>query len=89
MNRTKRLNTSSKYKGVSFYKLFGKWRAQIKLDGMIKNLGYFTNEKEAAATYNEAALDLFGEHVFLNEISSDEEDKEEDEAEDETDEVQT
>ena len=54
-----------------------------------KPLLLIINEKEAAAKYNESALDLFGEHAFLNEISSDEEYEYEYEDEDETDDVQT
>ena len=87
MNRTKRENTSSRYKGVSFSKHANKWCARIVLNGKGKHLGYFTNEKQAAETYNEFALEHFGEHSCLNEISSDESDAEE-EAEDETDDVQ-
>ena len=64
MNRTKQANTSSKYKGVCFHKQRKKWNAQIMLDGKRKHIGLFTNEKEAAAKYNEAALDLFGTHAF-------------------------
>ena len=74
----KRENTSSKYRGVSFNKQGNKWLAQIRLDGNIKRLGLFTNEKKAAAKYNETALELFDEHACLNEISSDESDAEED-----------
>ena len=92
MNRTKQANTSSKYKGVCFRKKENKWVANIMLNGRRKHIGYFTNEKHAAGKYNEAAIDLFGEHAFLNEISSDEEDEEayefeeeEEEEEEETD----
>ncbi len=53
-----------------------------------KHLGDFTSEKEAAATYNEVAIEHFGEHACLNEISSDDEDEYEYEDEDETDDVQ-
>ena len=68
MNRMKRQNTSSKYKGVSFLKRENKWVANIMLNGRRKHIGYFTNEKEAGRKYNEAAIDLFGVHAFLNEI---------------------
>ena len=55
---TQRENTSkdkkgftSKYTGVSFYKITGKWISHIKIDGKVKHLGYFTNEKEASRVY--------------------------------------
>ena len=79
MNRTKRQNVSSKYKGVSFRKRDNDWHARIMIDGKMKSLGSFVDEKHAAARYNEAAIDLFGEHALINEISSDEEDEEEEE----------
>ena len=44
----------------------------------MKSLGSFADEKHAAAKYNEAAIELFGEHVCLNEISSDDEAEETD-----------
>ena len=83
MNRTKQANTSSKYKGVCFRKRENKWVAKIGRDGETKYLGLFTTEKEAAARYNEAAIDLFGEHALINEISSDEEEYEFEEEEEE------
>ena len=81
MNRAKRENTTSKYKGVCFRKRENKWVVNIGCDGERKYLGLFTNAKQAAARYNEAAIDLFGEHALINEISSDEEDEEEEEEE--------
>ena len=84
MNRSIQQNTGSKYKGVCIKKQTNKWVSQIMLAGKRKHLGYFTNEKEAGRKYNEAALEHFGEHALLNEISSDEEEEEEEE-EEETD----
>ena len=72
MNQTKRLNTSSKHKGVSFNKQLHKWHAYANIDGTRKHLGYFSSEKEAGAKYNEYALEHFGEYALLNKISSDE-----------------
>jgi hypothetical protein len=45
---------SSKYKGVSWHKTKNKWHTQIKLDGKLKHLGYFTDEYEAHLTYQKA-----------------------------------
>ena len=84
MNKTKRQNTSSRFKGVMFCKRDNNWRVRIMLDGKMKSLGSFADEKHAAARYNEAAIDLFGEHALINEISSDEEDEEEEEETDDT-----
>jgi hypothetical protein len=55
-NATKRKGTSSEYKGVSWNKLNGKWMCHIRINGIKKYLGSFTNEIEAAKQYNEAAL---------------------------------
>ena len=78
MNKSIQQNGRSKYKGVCIMKTTNKWKAQIRLGGQCKHLGYYTNEKEAAAKYNEAAIEHFGEHALFNEISSDEEEEDED-----------
>ena len=72
MNSKKHISATSKYKGVSYYKSYSKWRASISVDRKHKCLGYFANEKEAAASYNKAAVEHFGEYACLNEISDDE-----------------
>ena len=72
MNQRKQQHTSSPYKGVSFNKRKNKWHAYIKINGTRKHLWFFLREKEAAAKYNEAAIELFGEYAYLNEISDDE-----------------
>lgn len=66
-NRVKQKgNTSSQYKGVSWNKNIGKWQSYIYHQGSRKHLGYFTKEIDAAATYNRAAVVLFGEFATLN-----------------------
>ena len=45
----------SKFVGVSWNKDRKKWKAEIKIDGKIKTLGYFHDEKEAACKYDEQA----------------------------------
>ena len=50
-NQNKRKNCSSQYKGVSWHKRDSKWFAQIRIDGKLKHLGYFTNEEEAYECY--------------------------------------
>ena len=55
---TQRFNTSktegkgtSKYKGVSWYKKYNKWIAQITIDRKRINLGYFNCELAASLAY--------------------------------------
>lgn len=69
MNTRSRKNSSSKYKGVSWYTKIGKWAAQIEKNSKVHRLGYFTCEKEAALVYNEKALEIFGEYAYLNKVS--------------------
>ncbi len=82
MNMEKRQNLTSKYKGVSFCNTKHRWRASIMLNGSKKHLGYLRTEKEAAAKYNNAASELFGDYALLNEISSDESDNETEDVDD-------
>jgi len=60
-NRKKHRNNTSGYKGVYFNKAAGKWRARIKINGKNKSLGYFHTKEEAAAAYEAAAKEAFGE----------------------------
>jgi hypothetical protein len=48
-NKNKFKNCSSKYKGVSWDR--NKWKAQIRINGKTKHLGYFDNEEEAYLAY--------------------------------------
>lgn len=66
MNFSKRLNTSSIFKGVCFYANLNKYRCRIKYNKKEINLGYFRTETEAAIRYNEMAINLFGEFALLN-----------------------
>lgn len=60
--------TTSVYKGVSWTS--NKWAARIGANGIRKYLGLFENEEEAAAAYNKAALEIYGEFACLNKILS-------------------
>lgn len=59
---------SSRYKGVDWYKRLKLWRARIRANGKSLHLGFFATEEEGAYAYNIAALEVFGEFAYLNEI---------------------
>lgn len=56
----------SGFKGVSFDKCRSKWSAKIKIDGVGKNLGRFTEASDAARAYDLAAFDAWGRECYLN-----------------------
>jgi hypothetical protein len=64
-------NHSSKFRGVSWYSPSEKWRAQIKVMGVKKSIGYFVNESDAALAYNQSAKSNFGEFAVLNDVQPD------------------
>jgi len=63
-----RKNTSSTYKGVSFCKnkKSKQWRAYIKIENKLVQLGYHDTEELAAAAYDTKALEHFGSKAVLN-----------------------
>ena len=65
-NQRKQTGTSSQFKGVYWHKAANKWHAQIGQDGKKHNLGYFSDEKDAARAYDAAARERFGEYAQLN-----------------------
>lgn len=66
MNSKKRINSSSKYKGVGWHKLRKKYRARIRLNGIQYHLGLFDSDIDAAKAYDNKAKELFGEFAKLN-----------------------
>lgn len=53
MNKRKKKNCSSKYRGVSFYKATGKWMASVAIgNGKQKYLGLHDTELEAVKAYD-------------------------------------
>jgi hypothetical protein len=61
-------NNSTGYKGVSFCKTTGKWKATIGKSTNRFYLGVFNSPQEAAHAYNKAAIELHGEFAVLNPI---------------------
>ena len=47
-NQTKPRNNTSGFIGVDFHKRSGKWRARIRIDGKLRDLGYFGTAEQAA-----------------------------------------
>jgi len=70
--RNQRLSSgnTSGVKGVSWYKLRSKWRAQIKIDGKTIHLGLFDSLEEATTVRQAKAAELFGVFVNSCEITS-------------------
>jgi hypothetical protein len=61
-------NSSSQYKGVTFFKRDGNWQAKICPKGKTIHLGYYSQESEAALAYNYAAKHYFGDFAKFNEV---------------------
>ena len=65
-NLRSRINTSSIYKGVYWDKGKHKWRARLGINGKMKHIGDFKDERQAALAYNRMAAIYFGEFARLN-----------------------
>lgn len=63
-----RTDASSPFRGVSYDRGSGKWRASIEVDGQSINLGHFKIESEAALAYNKAAKKHFGNLAYQNQV---------------------
>lgn len=60
-----RPNKVSQYRGVSFNNEIGlvcPWRAQLRVNGHSRQLGYYASEEEAHLVYEKAAKELWGEY---------------------------
>jgi hypothetical protein len=60
---------SSKFKGVTWGKRKGMWRAQINSSLGYRDLGYFSEETAAAQAYDTEAVRIYGEFARPNHIS--------------------
>lgn len=67
-NRQKGAGLSSRFKGVTWNKALGAWKAQIQFAGEHYNLGIFSTEERAARAYNSAARHYFGKAARINAI---------------------
>lgn len=57
---------ASRFKGVSWYGRYGKWKVAFNHDGKTHFVGYFTDEVAAARAYDAAILPLAGEFARPN-----------------------
>ncbi len=65
-NQKPRTGCTSKYKGVRWQKHCKKFRAGIRHNGKIYDLGYFKDEIKAAKAYDKIAKKLFAQFAYLN-----------------------
>jgi hypothetical protein len=68
-NQQLSIRNTSGFKGVHWSSTAEKWQTIITVNGEVLNLGYFSDKKDAAQAYNEAATKHFGEFAALNQIS--------------------
>lgn len=68
-NRVKKTPTTSRFKGVAKHNQTGLWEAYIRVQRTKKHLGLFVTETDAAAAYNVAAREVFGDHAYLNDMA--------------------
>ena len=57
---------TGKYKGVSYTKKTGRWRATCSFGGKQKHLGYYDSAKEAAIAYDNYVLEECGGDCYMN-----------------------
>lgn len=65
-NRALLSRNTSGFRGVSWFKPHGLWRARIKVNGSEKDLGYFKDINDAARAYDDAARKYHGDFANLN-----------------------
>ena len=63
-NKKIQCNNTSGFKGVSWYA--NKWVARIRINGVKTHLGRFDKIEDAAAAYEKAAIQYFGEFARIN-----------------------
>jgi hypothetical protein len=65
-NRSKRFNSKSDFRGVSYNNRDKNWAAKIWVDGKNLHLGTFSNDIDAAKAYDEAAAFYYKQFANLN-----------------------
>ena len=66
-NQKLSIRNTSKYRGVSYYRRYGNWRACItNNEKKLVFLGYFKTAEEAARRYDEESKKIHGEFGILN-----------------------
>lgn len=69
-NQRMRVDNTSGFKGVSWYKRHGKWRARIMVKRKALHLGLFINKIDAALAYDRAAIKELGPYAKTNQSLS-------------------
>lgn len=64
--RAFKATTTSKFRGVHWNRDSRKWRASIRVDGVLTDLGLFTDEEEAAHAYDRATCKARGRAAPVN-----------------------
>lgn len=64
-NRGPRKGTSSKFKGVRWYKQSGLWCSKVTVNGRDVHVGYFYSESQAAVAYDTVMRTLYPDCEFL------------------------
>ena len=65
-NQGKTRSNTSGFKGVSYFKITGKWRAAIRINKKETHIGYYDTPEEAAMAYDANANHYHGEYACLN-----------------------
>lgn len=65
-NQIRKSSLSSKFKGVCYDTNRQRWKAYIKQDGALLNIGRYHSEEEAARAYDAKAREMFGEFANVN-----------------------
>jgi len=67
-NRKHYKGSTSKYKGVHYFRKNRKWVAYVNSNKIRFHLGYFDNPEDAAKAYNFKAKELHGKFARLNNV---------------------
>lgn len=62
-NSKRQKNNTTGFRGVSYHKYKGKFRAKINVNGVSNHLGYYSTAEDAHAAYRRAAVRIHGEFV--------------------------